>query len=199
MSADKQTVDFYDRTASTYSRDTTPKALPTEFLSFARLLPESCAVLDLGCGGGWAAAAFRDLGHRVTAMDASAKMVEQVARLGGIKTRHATFDDMDWIKSFDAIWASFSLQHQPRQDMAQTLENIARALKDGGLLYIGIHEGDEVIRDNLDRLYTPYTEQDLRARLALNHIEISRIERAQSTGYDGREIDCMHIEARKIG
>jgi len=198
MSADTQTIEFYNKTAAAYARDTAPKTVPTTLSSFARRLPKNCALLDLGCGGGWASAAFRGLGHQATAMDASVNILAEVEKLGGITTRHATFAEMDWSGQFDAIWASFSLQHQPRQDMQQTLENIARALKPRGWLYIGIHEGKIDMRDALNRLYTPYTEPDLRARLALCHIEIKTVERATSTGYDGRKIDCMHVEAQKI-
>jgi SAM-dependent methyltransferase len=199
MSGDKQTIAFYDDRAVAYACDTTPSTPPDVLLSFERRLPAGCQLLDLGSGGGWAAAAFRDLGHRVTAMDASANLLAEVEKLGGIATRHATFADMDWDGYFDAIWASFSLQHQPRDEMDKTLENITRALRPQGWLYIGIHEGLEDVRDALNRLYTPYTEPDLRMRLARVNIEIKSVERMASNGYDGREINCMNIEARKIG
>lgn len=197
MSKDTKTIQFYNREAATYTADTAPKAPPAPLVSFARHLPENASVLDLGCGGGWASVMFSQMGHTVAAMDASAGMIAEVSKLTGITAYLKTFEEIDWRDEFDGIWASFSLQHADRTSMPGTLARLHRALKPGGWLYIGIHEGDETLRDPLGRLYCHYTEADLAQMLAEAGFRFDRVTRENSKGYDGRAIDCMHIEAQK--
>ncbi len=199
MSKDNETVAFYDREAKTYAADVAPKAVPDILLSFATRLPAVSSVLDLGCGGGWASVAFQDMGHDVIAMDGSESMLAEARKLGVRNTLLDDFSGIDWRGEFDGIWASFSLQHAPRETMPGTLGKIADALKPGGWLYIGIHEGDETVRDPLARLYCHYTQVELQGLLASAGIEIRAVTHDKSTGYDGRPIDCMHIEAQKHG
>ncbi|MFT5007290.1 MAG: putative TPR repeat methyltransferase [Paracoccaceae bacterium] len=199
MSQDSKTVGFYDREATTYIKSVEPDNPIDKVAGFAKRLPSGGTVLDLGCGGGWASVAFRDLGFDVTAMDASSAMIASVAELGGIKTICSGFETIETVSVFDGIWASFCLQHTARENMPGVLGRLARALCADGWLYIGIHEGRETVRDNLDRLYEHYQEDELRGLLADSGIEIIKVNRGNSTGYDGRPIEHMEIEARKVG
>jgi len=198
MSIDAKTMAFYDREASTYIPAIEPDYPLEKVKGFAARLPAAGAVLDLGCGGGWASAAFRELGFDVTAMDASSAMISAVEALGGIKTICAGFEEIEAVDSFDGIWASFCLQHTARKNLPEVLRRIARALRKSGWLYIGIHMGDETLRDNLDRLYEHYQEDELRNLLADCGIKVISVTHGESTGYDGRPIEHMEIEARKI-
>ena len=197
QSTDSETIGFYDKEAETYAAWSKPKAVPPELLSFAARLPAGGKVLDLGCGGGWASEEFRDRGFEVVAMDASQEMVRHVAGLANITARYGRFEDLEETDAYDAIWASFSLQHAERASMPGILDRIGDALRLGGWLYIGIHEGDEVLRDELGRLYNHYSEQGLTNMLADTGLSVARLSRSDSSGYDGRPIQCMHIEACK--
>lgn len=194
---DAKTLAFYQAEAAQYSRDTAPDKTPKSLTGFAARLPKGGDVLDLGCGGGWASAWFRDQGFGATALDASALMIAEVEKLGGIKTICAGFEGVHQNAEFDGIWASFSLQHVARVQMPGNLARIAKALRPGGWLYIGIHEGDENMRDDLGRFYSYYGEAELRDLLGKAGLTVESIIRSDSTGYDGRAIACMHIEAQK--
>jgi predicted TPR repeat methyltransferase len=198
MSKDKDTIAFYDREAATYIKSVEPVDPAKQVASFAKRLATGGKVLDLGCGGGWASVAFRDLGLAVTAMDASSAMISAVKVLGGIETVCAGFESIETVDVYDGIWASFSLQHTARENLPAILSRLSRALRQNGWLYIGIHEGSETVRDDLDRLYEHYREDELRTLLADQGIEIVQVRRSQSTGYDGRPIQCMEIEAQKV-
>jgi len=196
---DTQTLRFYQQHAARYVADVAPDDAPACLVSFANRLGHNARLLDLGCGGGWAARAFQDMGHVVTAMDIVPDMVEFTRASGVSDVRVGGFDDLDWQAEFDAIWISFALQHAPRATMSATLAKISAALKPGGWLYIGIHEGSETMRDPLGRLYCHYQEGDLRDLLNNYGVNMVSIMREASTGYDGRAINVMHLEAQKHG
>ena len=71
---DPQTISVYDAKAQDYL-DTFTTAKPSRHLSaFIASLPAGAQVLDIGCGPGAAAAAMRDAGLNVTALDPSVQM-----------------------------------------------------------------------------------------------------------------------------
>jgi len=197
MSADRETVAFYDREAAAYAGWSGHTDLPGYFHRFSARLSPGSRVLDLGCGGGWAARALRDLGHRVLALDASAGLLAGLEGEEGIDTLLADLADLPTAPPFDAIWASYSLQHLPRADLPAVLDRIGAALVPGGWLFIGIHEGGETLRDALGRLYCHYSEAALVRALAQRGLTVLALSRADDKGYDGRAIRCMNLDARK--
>lgn len=196
-SVDEETIQFYNGMARKYSEDTAPEELPAHLIEFAAALGVGARVLDLGCGGGWAARAFVNMGFQTTAMDPSAAMVTEAGKIQGVTVVLGGCGDLKDECLYDGIWASFSLQHSERDIMPANLSNISQALKVGGRLYIGIHEGRESLRDKLGRLYCHYGEDELTELLRQNSLRVDAVSRNRSAGYDGREIECMHIVALK--
>ncbi len=194
---DPETIAFYDREAATYAGWSERADLPKSFHDFAAALPAGAAVLDYGCGGGWAARALRDRGHAVTALDASAGLLAGLADEPGIAVIHGGFLDLPETARFDGVWASFSLQHAPRAEMPAILGRLAAALNPGGIVAIGLHEGAETLRDRLGRLYCHYTEAEITALLAGAGLTVTGLRFADDRGYDGRPIRCMAIAAIK--
>lgn len=195
--ADAETIAFYDREAAAYAGWRKGAALPRDFLRFAAALPAGAAVLDLGCGAGWAARALRDRGHAVTALDASAGLLAGLADEPGITIVQGDFHDLPAGERFDALWSAFALQHAPRRDMAAILAHVAATLRRGATVCIGIHEGKGALRDRLGRFYCHYGEAELRGLLAKAGLVVEAVDHARDTGYDGRPIRVMTIWARK--
>ncbi|HKA24695.1 MAG TPA: bifunctional 2-polyprenyl-6-hydroxyphenol methylase/3-demethylubiquinol 3-O-methyltransferase UbiG [Candidatus Eisenbacteria bacterium] len=91
--------------------------------------------LDVGCGGGILAEDLARAGARVVGVDASQVTVEaaraHAARQGlDIEYRHGFGEDLAFTGEFDVAFAVDSLEHV--NDLARTLDGIARALKTGG-------------------------------------------------------------------
>jgi len=199
MIGDDETLAFYAAEAPRYAEWSAGHELPQEFLHFADALPDKADVLDFGCGGGWASRAFLARGHRVTALDPVPEFVTRLDQTPGIAAIHGDASALPPEPAFDAIWASFSLQHIPRAELPDTLRRICAALRPGGLLYIGVQQGSETLRDSLGRLYCHWTEADLAALLAPLGLSVTHRASEPDKGYDGRETISLHLEARKRG
>lgn len=165
MSADRETLQVYGAKVDDYARMTRKQAGDARLAAFIAGLPEGAHVLDLGCGPGIAAAEMARAGLRVTAIDATPEMVAQAARHPGVEARCMTFDDISGAALYDGLWASYSLLHAPRGDMPRHLAALHAAMRPGGALWIGMKTGTGARRDGLGRLYTYYTEDELRELL----------------------------------
>ena len=68
-------------------------------------------------------------------------MVDLARRHPGVDAQLAGFDDVSGVAVYDGIWANFSLLHAPKADMPRHLAAVARALRPGGVLSIGLKTG----------------------------------------------------------
>ena len=164
MSVDPKTLDVYNEMASDYAAvfDNTSKP-DTDLARFIKAMPKGGRVLDLGCGPGGASYLMAQAGLAVDALDASPEMV-RLACEKGIKARVATFDDVQDVDTYDGVWANFSLLHAPREKLPLHFAALAKALRAGGHMHVGLKTGSGVERDHLQRLYT-FVEQDELAEL----------------------------------
>lgn len=158
---DRQTIEIYDAKAADYAKLVTSDAPSRHLRAFMDALPKGGHLLDLGCGPGNAAASMRDAGFRVTAIDASPRMVELGADRYGLDITLGTFDDVTQTAQYDGIWASFSLLHAPRADIPRHLSAIHTALKPHGIFVIGVKTGTGTERDSLGRQYTYFEPAEL--------------------------------------
>jgi len=152
-------------------------------------------VLDLGCGSGWAAAHFTDLGYAVTAMDGSQGLADEAHARYGVDVIVQPFEKMTWENEFDGIWAWFTLMHAPRDTMDANLARVARAIKPGGQLKIGFQEGDRDFRDSLGRHYSYYMEADMRARLEKVGFTVTGVTRRDGKHFEGTPTVEMAMSA----
>ncbi|WP_345695340.1 class I SAM-dependent methyltransferase [Kitasatospora terrestris] len=98
-------------------------------------LPESAAVLDIGCGTGIPVA--RDLvaaGHRVTGVDISEVQIRRARELvPGAEFIRADVTALELPRAgFDAVVSLYALIHVPVEEQPALLERIARWLRPGG-------------------------------------------------------------------
>ena len=199
MSTDDKTLAFYDGNAADYATFAAESAEHPKLAAFMAEMPEGARVLDFGAGIGWAAAAFRDAGLSVDAMDASRGLAEQAKARYGIEVRVAHFRTLSARSRFDGIWSHFALQHAPRAERPEIFERLATALRPGGLLYVGAQKGPLDWRDDLGRLYCPFREDDMSALLAANGFDEPRYEYGSGTNYDGSPSLGLYTWARKRG
>ena len=162
--ADKETLQTYAARAGQYM-DLKPDRQQDDALAgFLKIVRPGGHILDLGCGPGLQGAAMMAKGFAVTAYDATPEFVD-TARARGVAAEHATFDDLTAVKTFDGIWASFSLLHAAKADFPRHLAAVHTALKPGGVLFLGMKLGQGEARDSIGRFYSYYCEKDLRDAL----------------------------------
>lgn len=97
-------------------------------------LPAPASILDLGCGTGRPfAEALLGLGHRVTGVDQSERMLEHArARLPGATWVHAAIEAYEPVERHDGVLLWDSLFHVERRHHRPVLRRVCRALVPGG-------------------------------------------------------------------
>lgn len=156
MSWKKITKETYDRIAKDYAeRDKANVPESKDVIDalnyFSEKLEEGSFILDIGSGGGRDAKFLSDKNFKVTGIDNSTEML----RSAESNAPKATFMEMDFEdlkfpdNSFDGIWANASLHHVPKINLPATLEKIYQILKNDGLFFIKIKQGEsDGIREN---------------------------------------------------
>lgn len=193
---DPETLRFYDANAAEYAAWSGPASPQEHLRKFISLLPPGGAALDLGCGSGWAAAAMRDAGLETTAMDASRRLAAEARAQHGIEVETAEFASLADVARFDGVWASFSLLHAPREAMPGHLARIRRALKPGGLVYVGMKGGQGDMRDRHGRFYALYEAGELLRLIGEAGFHDADLAEQPGAGYDGVESPNLHLFAR---
>ena len=138
-----------------------------------------------------------EAGRRVEAFDGSAALAEEASKLTGLNVRVMRFEGFREEDRFDGIWASFCLLHAPKAEMPKNLAAIGRALRPGGLFYLGLKAGTGERRDSLGRFYSYFSSDEIRGLLSGAGFADIDIREKQGGGYDGVAEEVMHIFCRK--
>jgi SAM-dependent methyltransferase len=151
--------DSYDRLASEYSSriydELQHKPFDRDLLDrFAEACRGRGRVCDLGCGPGHVARYLGDRGLDVCGMDLSAGMVEQARALN--PDLRFEVGDMRALPVEDSAWAGatafYSLIHIPPAELAATLRELHRVLRNNGHLLVAFHLGEEQLL-HLDEMW----------------------------------------------
>lgn len=195
--ADRETMAAYAAHVERYRKLVTAQGGNRRLSGFMARLQPGDAVLDLGCGVGDSAARMRDAGIEVSCMDASPDMAAMALEIHGIEVRQLSFDELEDDGLYDGVWASFSLLHAPRAAMPENLSRIHRALKKGGILYLGLKIGDHEARDSAGRFYAYFGEEEMKEHLSIAGFTTLEVEIDTITGMLGSPEPCIHITAKR--
>jgi SAM-dependent methyltransferase len=194
---DDATLQFYRQNAEAYAqREITSRH--ARLAKFLALLPQGAAILELGCGAGSDSAEMLARGYDVTPTDGSPELAEIASRRLGRPVGTLLFHDLDAVESYDGVWANACLLHVPRDQLANVLALIHRAIKPGGAFYASYKTGEGDGRDTLDRYYNYPTEDWLRATYAQSGAwnDLS-IETGEVRGFDDAMAKMFFVLARK--
>jgi len=103
-------------------------------------------VLDVGCGTGLYSIRFSEAGADVTAVDISSRMIEIARRKAQDRGQYIWFDQADMSKlpyenrTFDVVLSITALEFS--DDPLSALMEMARVLKPGGKLIVGVLNSD---------------------------------------------------------
>ena len=99
-------------------------------------------ILDLGSGPGRDASFFAEEGFNPVCLDISIEMID-LCRKNNLIGVVGDLENLCFNEdSFDAVWAYTSLLHSPKEKLDYNLSQIRRILKDKGVLYLGMKEGN---------------------------------------------------------
>jgi SAM-dependent methyltransferase len=194
---DHDTLQFYRRNAEAYAQReiTSRQARMARFLG---LLSPGAKILELGCGAGGDSAEMLASGFDVRATDGSPELADIAAKRLGRPVETLLFQDVNEVEAYDAVWANACLLHVPREQLADILALIRRALKPAGYFYASYKAGDADGRDTLNRYYNYPSLEWLRATYAqAGKWSSLAIESGEVKGFDDKQASMLFVVARK--
>ena len=194
---DEETLQFYRSHAEAYAgrEITSRRARLTAFL--ALVLP-GAVILELGCGAGGDTAEMLARGVDVHPTDGSPELAAVASKRLGRPVETLLFHELDAVEAYDGVWANACLLHVPRDDLANILSLIWRALKPGGAFFASYKEGDAGGRDTLNRYYNYPTPEWLRDTYAkAGRWSSLSIEAGEVLGFDNKRAAMLFVVARK--
>lgn len=196
---DKKTIDTYNLLAKEYDEETTGfwESFPHSFIDAFAEEVKTGRVLNIGSGPGRDGLLLQAKGVDVLCLDASSAMVE-LSTKRGLPSVLGDFMDLPFEdESFDGVWAYTSLLHIPKTEINSAFAEIHRVLKPGGVLGLGLIEGDEEAYKessgvNMPRLFTYYTREEAEALLESHEFESFYFDT-----FKPRSKNYMHFLSRK--
>ena len=118
---------------------------------FADSVRDEGMVLELGCGPGHIARYLKDRGVAMRGIDLSAAMIKQARRLHpDIEFERGDMLDLQVEEgSLAGIVCFYAIIHLPRAKAATALEQMQRALRDGGRILVSFHGGEGSLHRDL--------------------------------------------------
>ena len=161
-----KTVEYYDREATSWSAshggDDKESWWKDEMIRFNEYLP-SGRILEIGSGVGKDAEDLIKLGYDYIGIDASNGLLELARKRNPSATfiqRYAHEIDPS-LGEFDGFWAAAVLLHIPKNEIQDSLFRISSVLKDGGIGFITMKEGEgERVDEKTGRLFAYYNEDE---------------------------------------
>lgn len=168
-----QTLSYYNKNADEYFNKTINLNMSYEHNLFLSTLPEKTPpseikILDVGAGSGRDSKIFKDLGYDVTALEPSPTLVEKIKQNVNCQILPITVQELDYDYYFDAVYASASLLHLPKNEMPLALSKIKKSLKPDGVFFMLLKEGLGEEVDSNGRYFSYYQEDELQ-ELMLNN------------------------------
>ena len=155
-------VDYYNSNSESFIKDTRNIDMKKNYEVFLANIPDQGLILDAGCGSGRDSLIFQKLGYRVDAFDGSSSMVSEAKKLTGLNIELSTFEDFEFNRFYNGIWACASLLHVRRANLVSILTRLSEGLISGGVLYSSFKYGNNE-RLNGERYFNDINEHVLKA------------------------------------
>ncbi len=152
---EERTVGTYDQNAASWSGDHAGDDSRRLLELFQGLMP-SGSILEIGAGPGSEGKLLSEAGYEYFGTDAAKGMVELAKRrFPELLFEVLNVRDLSKLdREFDAVWANAVLLHLPKEAVPQSLDDISKVLKPGGIAFIGLKDGqgeEFEIREKGDR------------------------------------------------
>ena len=166
--ADNGTIQYYEEHAEEFAANTLNADMEDIRRRFLVYLPAKARILDFGCGTGRDTKVFRDLAYEVTALDGSEALCRIACDYTGAPVKHMDFRQYSPAEEelYEGIWACASLLHLKKQELLPVMQNLGKALNEGGTLYVSFKYGDYEGERN-GRYFTDFTMEGFREYLKM--------------------------------
>ena len=170
-----RTIDYYNRNAAEYYRNTVDADFDGLRRKFIAYLPEHARIIDIGCGSGRDVKAFCNMGYRAVGLDASEEMAREARAHLGVEVIAA--DMAEWVaeKPFDGIWCCAALLHLHEDEAERFFQNLHHNLKPGGVIFLSVKEGIENGYDKKGRYMRNFDEEKLSGKLEAAGLEVLEV------------------------
>jgi SAM-dependent methyltransferase len=155
-----KTIDYYNQNAQAFVDATLDVDLTALYDEFLPLIPKNGTLLDAGCGSGRDAFIFKERGFNVDAFDISPEIAKLASEYLNQKVAVSSFQALDDVDRYDGIWCCASLIHVAKNDLTEAFNNLSRALKPQGIVYVSFKYGDSE-REHNGREFTDLNEKTL--------------------------------------
>ena len=154
--ASKSTLNYYDDNAVEFAIQTVSIDMHDLYEIFLNQLPkrDMQSILDVGCGSGRDASYFAKQGYDVTAIDASAGLIQWAqkhhmsSRISWVHLDFSSMENQAWKNKFTGIWACASLLHVPFLELPFIIKSLLYTLADDGVMYLSFKYGEGERVDN---------------------------------------------------
>ena len=148
--ASKGTLNYYDDNAVEFAIQTVSIDMHNLYELFINQLPQRNKhyLLDVGCGSGRDANHFAEQGYEVTAIDASAELIQWAeqhhmsSRITWVHLDFSSIEKQAWENKFTGIWACASLLHVPFLELPFVIKSFLKTLTDKGVMYLSFKYGE---------------------------------------------------------
>lgn len=139
-STDYDPVRWYSENAAKYAAETESLDMSPQRKLFVDLLPfpapgRARRVLDVGCGGGRDALAFRMEGLDVTALEPCPELAQIAATYAGVPVLQGRIEKFAGPHRFEGVWACASMVHLEEFDLHTAFTRVWDMLAVGGVFY----------------------------------------------------------------
>ena len=169
----KSTLNYYDENAVEFACQTLSIDMHDLYELFINQLPQrdTQCILDVGCGSGRDANYFAKQGYEVTAIDASAELIQWAeqhhmsSRITWVHLDFSSIEKQAWENKFTGIWACASLLHVPFLELPFIINSLLETLADEGMMYLSFKYG-KVERVDEERFFCDMNESRWKAIVA---------------------------------
>ena len=145
----KSTLNYYDENAVEFACQTLSIDMHDLYELFINQLPQrdTQCILDVGCGSGRDSNYFAKQGYEVTAIDASAELIQWAQkhhmsnRISWVQLGFSSIENQAWENKFTGIWACASLLHVPFLELPFIINSLLDTFTDDGVMYVSFKYG----------------------------------------------------------
>lgn len=190
------TINYYDKNAEQFVSGTVTADMCGILEKFLKYVSKNGKVLDVGCGSGRDSEYFLNNGYEVDAIDASYEMCRVTSKKIGKKVDCIRFEDIEYKKEYDGIWACASLLHLGKALQEGVWIKLNDALKLGGAIYASYKLGSfDAYRNG--RHYSDYQEDEISALIKKCGLHVAEIWISNDVRL-GNETKWINVIAMKL-